>query len=79
MNLAWKNPDYPNPSFTYVITAFKSGAEISSHQAAFLKEEDPLISIDLRYECEPVEITVAVYGNTEGTQSVNVTLPSCEL
>ena len=79
MNLTWKNPDYPTPSFTYVITAFKSGLEISSHQATFLREDDPFISIDLKYECEPIEITVAVFGNVEEAQSVNVTLPSCEL
>ena len=78
MNLAWKNPDYPTPSFTYVINVIKSGVKISSHHATFLREEDPFISIDIRYECEPVEITVAVIGNMEVAQSVNVTLPSCE-
>ena len=78
VNLAWRNPNYPAPSFPYLIQTIKSGEVIISLDATFLKEEDPVLSIDLRgNECERVEITVAVYGVEEETQTVNITLPSC--
>ena len=78
MNLAWRNPNYPAPSFPYLIQSFKSEAMIMSLDATFLKEEDPVISIDLRgNECERIEITVAVYGVEQEVQTVNTTLPSC--
>ena len=82
VNLVWQHPDYPTSSFTYLITSkpLQSGAITKYPLKTFLKEDDPFISIDLEgTECELVEIRVAMFGEEEEAQSVNVTLPSCEL
>ena len=82
VDLVWEHPDYPTSSFTYLITSKPLQSETITKypQKAFLKEDDPFISIDLEgTECELVEIRVAVFGEEEEAQSVNVTLPSCEL
>ena len=81
VTVGWLNPRLATSSFTYTITAshVSSGKNIESIIMAFLREQDPFVSIDLdSYECENVEITVAVYGEEDEALSVEAVLPSCE-
>ena len=81
MELAWSNPDFLAPSFSYYISfhIFNSGRAIEPIEKSFRREDSPLISVDLNgFECEQIQVTVAVLGKEEKAQSRNITLPSCE-
>ena len=81
VELAWSNPNVLTFSFTYLIMfhLFDSGGSINTLKESFCREENPFISIDLNgFECEKIQITVAVFGDEEKAQLINAILPSCE-
>ena len=83
VQVAWLNPPLTAvPSLPYEITvqSINPESQIDYFLKAFRLEEEPFMLIDLSgYECRMVCITVAVLGQENDGQSVNATLPSCEL
>ena len=80
-SLTWRHPDYPIPSFAYLITirSLQFGEILRTLNVIVKKEEDPFIFINLKgHECESLGITVSVHGEEEGAVTMNFTLPSCE-
>ena len=80
-SLAWRHPDYPNASFTYLITIWllQFGGILHTLNVIVKREEDPFIFINLKgHECESLGITVSVDGEEEEAATVNITYPSCE-
>ena len=80
-SLIWRHPDYPTPSFAYLITiqSLKFGEILHLLSVIVKREEDPFIFINLKgHECESLGITVSVHGEEEEALTVNFTLPSCE-
>ena len=79
--IGWVNPRLPASSFTYVITASNpdSGGHMRSTEKPFLRDEEPLFSLDLEgFECKRVLISVSLYGEEEEALQVEAVLPSCE-
>ena len=80
-SLTWKHPDYPTPSFAYLITIrpLQFGEILHTLNVIVKKEEDPFIFINLKgHECESLGITVSVHGEEEEVFTLNFTLPSSE-
>ena len=79
-NLTWRHPNYPTPSFVYLITiqSLQFGEILHTLNIIVKREEDPFIYIHLKgHECKSLGITVSVHGGEEAV-TVNCTLPSCE-
>ena len=81
VQVVWHNPRFLASYFTYNINVslFTSGSVIDSLEETFRREEDPFISIDLNgYECQGMQITVAVVDAEDEAESVPAVVPSCE-
>ena len=81
VEVVWQNPQYFAYSFNYTIdaTLLNSESVVEPFKVSFLPDEDTFISIDLNgFECEQIQITVAVLGAEEEAKSITVIVPSCE-
>jgi hypothetical protein len=81
VEVVWQNPQYFAYSFTYTIHAslLNSESVVEPFKVSFLPDEDPFTSIPLNgFECEEIQITVAVLGAEEEAKSITVIVPSCE-
>ena len=81
VQVVWHNPKRIELSFTYIInvTLLNTKNVIKSIGKSFCRNEDPSVSIDLSgFECNEMQITVAVLGEEDQAESITAVVPSCE-
>ena len=81
VKVVWQNPLFLAYPLTYItnVTLLNTKNVVKSLNKWFDPNEHHFVSIDLHgFECEEMQITVAVVGAEDQAESITAVVPSCE-